>query len=164
MMRVQTPLVISHPERQTSVQRTLFGILTFLIWAVWFYLWLPLVTGVLWLLGIRWGYIQMFLGKRGVNLRGILFLILTAIAMVLYWSSFNRIRYAKLDRRRRVDAVSKAAIGRDFGVTDAAMLGRLRQGRRLDLYFDDVGRLLRVEDGEGDVLQGAGATYGRHAS
>ena len=68
MIRAHSPLIISHPERQSRTQHALFSTLTVSIWALWIYLWLPLITSILWIVGIRWAYIQVFKGTRGVSL------------------------------------------------------------------------------------------------
>lgn len=148
-MRAHLPLIISHPERQSRAQRAIFGALTLTVWALWFYLWLPLITAVLWVIGIRWAYIQVFKGVRGVSLWVILWILLSTIAVVAYWSSYNNIRYAKNTQRRSAQAVSKSVIGEKFGITRGSLSLLLRR-RRLNLYFNDSEQLVHI-----DVLKDA---------
>jgi biofilm PGA synthesis protein PgaD len=143
-MRAQSPFIISRPERQSGPQQAIFGALTVTIWALWLYLWLPLLTAILWMVGIHWAYIQVFKGARGVSLWVILWIMLATIIIVGYWSSYNNIRYAKKTQRRSAQAVSKSVIGEKFGITRAALSLLLRQ-RRLNLYFNDSEQLIHVD-------------------
>src|SRR5450432_4359421 len=113
-MAAQSPLIISHPERQSGAQRTIFGVLTVTVWALWFYLWLPLITAILWMVGIRWAYIQVFRGARGVSLGVVLWIMLSVIVIVAYWSTYNNMRYASKIQRRRAQPLYKAAIQKKF--------------------------------------------------
>jgi biofilm PGA synthesis protein PgaD len=144
MMRINSPLIISHPERQSDTQHALFGALTVSIWVLWIYLWLPLITGILWIVGIRWAYVQVFKGSRGVSLWVIVWILGAVIVAVAYWSSYNNIRYAGRTQRRHAKAVSKTMIGQKFGVTGDALY-RLMHERRLNLYFNDREELIRVD-------------------
>jgi len=143
--RAQSPLIIYHPERQSGAQRTIFGALTFTIWLIWFYLWLPLITAVLWAIGVRTAYIQVFAGARGVGLESVGIVSLTASAIVCYWANYNRIRYSESTRRRRAGTVSKAVIGEKFGISNPATMSLLLNQRRLNLHFDESGQLTGVE-------------------
>jgi biofilm PGA synthesis protein PgaD len=143
-MRAQSPLIISLPERQSSPQHAIFGALTLTIWVLWVYLWLPLITAILWMVGIRWAYIQIFQGTRGVSLWVILWILLSAIIVVASWSNYNNIRYAKKTQRRRAQAVYKTAIREKFGITSPTLALLLRE-RRLNLYFSDSEQLIHVD-------------------
>ena len=151
MIQAHSPIIISRPERQSESQRVIFGALTVIVWALWLYLWLPLITSILWIVGIRWGYIQVFKGIRGVSLWIIPWVLLSVIVIVASWSMYNDLRYASKTQRRRAQPLSKTAIGTRFGIT-GPMLSLLLHERRLSLYFDDAGQLIRV-----DALEGAPA-------
>jgi poly-beta-1,6-N-acetyl-D-glucosamine biosynthesis protein PgaD len=144
MIPAHSPLIISHPERQSGTQHALFGALTVSIWALWIYLWLPLITGILWIVGIRWAYIQVFRGTRGVSLWVIVWILGAVIVTVAYWSSYNNLRYAGRTQRLHAKAVSKIMIGRKFGITED-VLYTLMHGRSLNLHFNDREELMRVD-------------------
>lgn len=151
MIRGHSPLIIFRPERQSNQQHALFGGLTVIIWVLWIYLWLPLITGILWVVGLRWAYFQVFRGARGVSLWVIVWILLAVIVAVAYWSTYNNIRYAGRTQRRRAKAVSKTAIGERFGVGGPTVSMLMRE-RRLNLHFNDREELIRV-----DALAGATA-------
>jgi poly-beta-1,6-N-acetyl-D-glucosamine biosynthesis protein PgaD len=144
MIRVNSRLIISRPERQSGTQHALFGALTVSIWVLWIYLWLPLITGILWIVGIRWAYLQVFKGSRGISLWIIVRILSAVIAVVAYWSIYNNIRYSRRTQRRHAKAVSKKMIGQKFGVT-GDVLTTLMHERRLNLYFNDREELIRVD-------------------
>jgi biofilm PGA synthesis protein PgaD len=144
MIRAHSPFIISYPEHQSGSQRVIFGALTVIIWALWLSLWQPLITAMLWIVGVRWGYIQVFNGARGVSLWLILWGLLLVTVVVVAWSTFNNLRYASKTQRRKTQSVSKTAIRERFGITDP-MLFLLLHERRLSLYFDDSGQLIRVD-------------------
>jgi biofilm PGA synthesis protein PgaD len=142
-MRALSPFIISHPERQSGAQHTMFSALTLSVWVLWLYLWLPLITTILWMVGIRWAYIQVFRGSRGVSLWIILWILIAAAVILGCWSSYNHFRYAKKTQRRQVEALAKSSIGMSFGISSATLSVLLRE-RRLNLYFDDAEQLVRV--------------------
>jgi biofilm PGA synthesis protein PgaD len=142
-MRALSPFIICHPERQSGVQHTMFSALTLSVWAVWLYLWLPLITTILWMVGIRWAYIQVFRGSRGVSLWVILWILIATSVILGSWSSYNHFRFARKAQRRQVQALAKSAIGKSFGISSATLSVLLRE-RRLNLYFDDAEQLIRV--------------------
>jgi len=45
--------VIYKPRSQPALQRGFFSVVTFAFWMAYAYLWLPLLTLFLWLLGVR---------------------------------------------------------------------------------------------------------------
>jgi biofilm PGA synthesis protein PgaD len=157
MMRAQSPLIISRPERQSGAQHALFGALTVSIWALWIYLWLPLITGILWTVGIRSAYTQIFKGSRGISLWVIVWILGAVIVTVAYWSGYNNIRYGGRTQRRQAKAVSKTMIGRKFGVT-ADALYTLMHGRSLNLHFNDREELMGVDALAGAAAQGFPST------
>jgi biofilm PGA synthesis protein PgaD len=142
-MRALSPFIISHPERQSGVQHTMFSALTLSVWVLWLYLWLPLITTILWMVGIRWAYIQVFKGSRGISLWVIVWILMATSVILGCWSSYNHIRYAKKTQRRRVQTLAKSSIGISFGISSSTLSVLLRE-RRLNLYFDDAEQLVRV--------------------
>lgn len=145
-MSTSSPFIISHPENQRRAQRAAFRVLTMAVWLLWCYLWLPLITAFLWMIGIHTAYLLVFRGARGIGLQGIAGIILACIALVLSWSSYNRLRYAKHTRRNRLRVVSKVEVGKVFGILDPGILFLLIKQPRLNLHFDDCGHLLLVEE------------------
>ena len=55
---LKSPL-IERPDLQSPQQRTLYGALTLAFWALWFYLWLPVLALLAWALGFQQAYKYM---------------------------------------------------------------------------------------------------------
>jgi biofilm PGA synthesis protein PgaD len=143
-MRAERP-IISRPEAQSIIQRLTSGTLTILAWAVWIYLCFPLITVGAWLLGVHFTYGQL---TAGPPINTVLFVILIAFLcsiIVASWASYNYIRFGKRSRRMSQKPISHSAIGKAFGVHDPETLSLLSQERRMNLYFDQTGLLIRVE-------------------
>lgn len=94
--------VISLPGLQHRVKRTLYGVVTLLAWVVYAYLWLPLITLLLWVVGVRLSYIELYLQQQRLDaaLLVTLPLLLLACATVLIgWAEYNRFRFRGHERR-----------------------------------------------------------------
>ena len=137
--------IIYRPNLQKRLQRTVFGAITFALWVLWIYLWLPLITALLWFIGVRVAYVEIFRGARGISLTNLVWVILVALAVMTYWSSYNLIRYGKRSRRSRAEVVSKTSVAKTFGVHDPNTVALLTERRSLELRFSETGQLLSVE-------------------
>lgn len=143
-MRAEGP-IISHPEWQSKTQRLTSGTLTIIAWAIWIYLWLPIMTACLWIAGIHLTFVQLL---RRPTLNSLLFvslIVLLCSIVVAAWASYNYIRFARKSRRLKAETIHYEAIGEAFAVHDSETLCSLLQERRMNLYFDNVGALIRVE-------------------
>lgn len=128
----RTPPLIERPELQGIGRSALFASLTGLAWGVWAYLWLPVITLVAWLMGIRLfrGQVALvdpepyvvFLGWWGVTIAGVLVLL-------LMWAVYNILRYSgDRNRRRSTPALALEDVADGFGV-DPELVRRLRACR-----------------------------------
>jgi biofilm PGA synthesis protein PgaD len=143
-MLPETP-IISHPEGMSLKQHITSGTIASVAWAIWLFLWLPVLTGIFWLIGLHVTYKSIILAPNKSSLLLILVLVLVCNIVVSAWSSYNYVRFFKKSRRRVANAVTHEEVGRFFGVTDAATLKLLANERRLNLYFNDAGGLVRAE-------------------
>jgi biofilm PGA synthesis protein PgaD len=137
-----TPPIIHHPERQGRRRRTVFTVLTATAWALYFYLWLPLITLLAWVLGVRSSYGELYLKQHAVD--PFLLLALPVIALVcaivlLAWAEYNRARFGGEERRKAVDPVDADAVALALGA-DAATAASLRGGRSMTLALDEHAR------------------------
>lgn len=96
------PRIISKPSAQPTLHRSFFGIITAAFWALYLYLWLPLLTLVLWLFGIRTTIFELYLREHQIDPFLILALPLIAIAatiLLILWAEYNRWRFKDKERR-----------------------------------------------------------------
>ncbi len=119
------------------------GILRTVFWVLWFYLWIPLMTAILWLFGIREVYTKVFKGARGANLEVFPWLIIGSVCLVMVWSGYNRVRYGGKTRRLHAEGVSQKAKTDAFGVTNPVFIEHLHQ-RKMEIQFDEHGQITHV--------------------
>lgn len=134
---------IDAPEALTRRQRTVFAVITALMWAAYGYLWLPLLSLFLWGFGIELAYDAMISAGGASALRAALMwyalMLVAVIVTVAIWSQVNKWRFTNRNRRAAHPKVGDAAMAAYFGVTTAD-LERLRATQRIELDIDRDGR------------------------
>jgi biofilm PGA synthesis protein PgaD len=134
---------IDAPEALTRRQRTLFAVITALMWGAYAYLWLPLLSLFLWGFGIELAYDAMIRAGGAGALRTALFwyavMLVDVIVTVAIWSQLNKWRFANRNRRTAHPKVADAAMAGYFGITTDE-LARLRAAHRIELDIDVHGR------------------------
>jgi len=143
-MRAEAP-IISRPEKQSRLQKLVSLVITILAWLLWAYLWLPTLSVISAVFGMPINQILVVRRPDETSLLLIFLIMLVCNVAVSAWSSYNYVRFAKRSRRRRPNSAPHEEVGKFFGVSDPATLLLLSQGRRLSLYFDDAGRLVKVD-------------------
>ena len=137
-------IVIQRPERQHPAHRFLFTTATLMAWMAWISLWLPLATLAAWGMGVRLGYVEMVVrehGHGGEDLGKLLLLAAMCALVMLAWSSYNYLRFAHLDRRRRSRAVDRRAIAAALGIQQDTAAW-MQRAPRMVLEFPDGGEVI----------------------
>lgn len=135
-------LLINKPKLQRPVQRTLFGLITLLAWMAWVSLWLPLITLVVWLLGFRTGYIEVFTGSHERAWHALLqiaALVSLCAVVTASWATYNWWRFRRIARRsnsRRV--VPLPAMAKALKISQNSAV-HLRESTRITLIFNADG-------------------------
>lgn len=132
--------LIQKPGAQHPLPRTLWGVVTGAFWMAYLYLWLPVLTLVLWLLGIRTFTSELYLRTHEVDPFLMLALPATAaavVALLLVWAEYNRWRFAGRDaeRRNRLADVSLDEVAQGLGAS-AEVAQALNAGRVSVLHMD----------------------------
>lgn len=138
--------IIHMPQRQAPAQRTLYRVATLLVWILYAWLWLPLATLVLWVLGVRVAVIELYLAQQRVDADLLLWLplLLLGCATVLVgWAEYNRRRFAGRDRRQGRQDVPAAEVAQAMGA-DGALATELAGARSVVLVMDGEGRPLAL--------------------
>ncbi len=131
--------IIHRPQLQPFAQRTLWRMVTVLMWALYLYLLAPLLTLVMWLLGFRIASQQLQEREYGVDPFVLLSLPLMALACALLligWAEYNRRRFSGPDRRRHHDRIARSEVALALGASQEVMR-QLDQGRITVLHMDD---------------------------
>lgn len=143
---------IDAPHLLTRKHRARDTLLTALMWALYFYLWLPALSLVAWLLGIEFAYDVMVRAGGAQSLARELSwygLILVIIFFVITaWSVSQHMRFAGKNRRAATARINDDALRQASGLTEESF-SRLRDHRCLIVSFDDSGVVQSVNDKSG---------------
>ena len=110
--------IIHKPRSQPALQRGFFSIVTLFFWVAYAYLWLPLVTLALWLLGVRTAVFELYLREHQVEpflLVSLPLLALASAVLLIAWAEYNRYRFRAKDRRSAHADVGRGDIAIAFG-------------------------------------------------
>ena len=55
-----SPFIYAPKTRASTATRTLHGVLTLAAWALYAYLWLPVLTVLAWVMGVRTSYVELY--------------------------------------------------------------------------------------------------------
>ncbi|HEY4582701.1 MAG TPA: poly-beta-1,6-N-acetyl-D-glucosamine biosynthesis protein PgaD [Lysobacter sp.] len=102
------PYIYAPRNRASAATRTLHGVLTLAAWALYAYLWLPVLTVIAWVLGVRTSYIELYV--RNNRFDNSIFLVILALALaatvlLVGWAEYNRRKFGGPDRRSAPDNV-----------------------------------------------------------
>jgi biofilm PGA synthesis protein PgaD len=145
--RPRRPLIIERPDLQSPSQRVVSTALTLFFWAIWVYLWLPLIGLLGWVFGVDRFYTEMIRleGYRGViDLVAFFGLVVTGIVGVLFaWALYNLARFRGRERRRAAAPLTLADFGMAAGVAPG-VLSTWQHARMLRVGHGDDGRIVEV--------------------
>ena len=113
--------LIHKPRKQPRLQRTAWGFVTLGFWMVYLYMLTPLLTLVLWLLGIRTTLLELYTREHQVET--FLLFSLPIIAgvctlMLISWAEYNRFRFSRGDRRAQRADVGQHEMAVALGASD----------------------------------------------
>jgi len=139
------PLIIDKPELQSPQKKIFFSMLTFIFWVIWFYIWLPLVSLIAWLLGIDFFYEHMIIlgGIDGliseISWYGTI-ITLSALTLVA-WSVYNMMRFRNKNRRSSLKQISLEDQS-DYFKLETEALKTCQQEKRVVISVDEEDRLI----------------------
>lgn len=142
-----TDAVIRQPEAARPMRRRLFGTITFLAWSAYLYLWLPLITLIAWLLGLRTAFTEWMVHRDQLALRGLVLAGMTSMALagaLVLWAEYNRRRFTGVERRHRAPDVTAPDVASALGA-DRVAIAALQSGRVLRVHCRPDGSPERVD-------------------
>jgi poly-beta-1,6-N-acetyl-D-glucosamine biosynthesis protein PgaD len=127
--------------------RTRDTVLTFLMWGIYVYLWVPLITLGAWLVGFERFYeIMITYGGFDVVLELLdwyAVIIITIAACVVSWSAINYGRFHNRERRYAAPVTNTSEISEFFGIARTEV-DRIRTSRRLQIDLDEFGGIANI--------------------
>jgi biofilm PGA synthesis protein PgaD len=145
---MKQPLIIESPDLQTLRQRYTYAALTLFFWIFWFYLWIPVISLIAWLLGIETFYDQMVVQAGLEAFSELLDLYITVImalgVTLIGWALYNQIRFRGKERRTLQPNVSKNEVAQFFEL-DPILTTRLQQAKYIELGHNEQGQLVTIK-------------------
>lgn len=154
MAEIEQNIHINAPQLLSRRRRVGDALVTGFMWAVYSYLWAPLISLFAWLLGFEFAY-DVIVRAGGIHsLKEILaiysMLVACIFVVVAAWSFTNRLRYSgHHDRRKGAEPVSDAEIAAHFDIDD----DQLRVMRVSQVVTIDLSEFGEIESVEADDLQ-----------
>lgn len=143
------PPIIDHTPTRGPGKRLAAGALTAAAWSVYAWLWVPLMTAIAWIIGMRTAYVRLYLNDNEIDTFLLLALPVIALlcaALLIGWAEYNRVRFSGVERRQRRDDVDDDTVRIALGAS-AALASKLRDGRIVRLALDDDARPVAATDG-----------------
>jgi biofilm PGA synthesis protein PgaD len=140
--------IIDKPRWQSTSQRAVFRSATVVCWALWIYLWLPLLAVMGWLLGIRMAYRELVM-KHGYvecfdRLPLYAFIVACLGGSLLIWAYYNYFRFRGVERRKERPCVTVEETSARLRIAPEE-LHRWIRAPRLMIHHSADGRVLRAD-------------------
>lgn len=132
--------LIDNSDRLPRSHRVFWGGVTGVFWLLYLYLWLPLITLAMWLLGVNNTLVELYIPEGRIDPYLVVALPLIALvcAVVLStWAEYNRQRFKGTDRRKSVESVDIETLALGLGVS-SAVAAAMRAGKHMTLTMSDA--------------------------
>ena len=146
---MRNTLIIERPELQSMTQRYGWKSVTFFFWMFYIYLWVPLITLVVWLVGVKLFHINMieFSGYEVlVDKLGLYSAIILIISIILIgWAEVNRMRFKNKLRRLDNNELSVGEVAKKYNL-EVSHLTLLRQKKSVKVDFSNKGAISEISE------------------
>lgn len=144
--RIRLPKIIYRPDLQSVRRRHVYAGISLVAWLIWLYLFVPLLTLVVWAFGVH--RFDEYLLKSPANSAHVFLIygviIVAAGVAFLLWATYNLLRFRDKDRRAAPDAVTASETAAYFGLR-ADQLDALRTLQVVRVHHDETGAISRVD-------------------
>ena len=141
-MSTLSPYIIHSPQKKASrTTHTFYNTITFMAWLAYAYLWLPIVTLVAWVLGVKAAYVEIYVRDHALDptlLVTLPLLLLLCSALLIGWAELNRYRFQDKDRRGALEPATAADIAQCLRATPE-LAASLANAKSVVLTLDDSG-------------------------
>lgn len=141
------PLIIDRPDLQNFYARSGWGALTFIFWAIYIYLWMPLITLFAWWIGIKLfhtHFIELHGGAGLLDKLGLygLVILLLSTALIM-WAYIEQLRFKGKRRRQVGNAVTIEQVAHKYQINEQK-LARIRHKKVLEVHFSNQGEISKI--------------------
>ena len=144
---MSNPLIIDKPHLQSNYVRYGWGMVTFMFWTVYMYLWMPLITLFAWWIGVKL-FNKHFIELQGAS--GLLeklnlyaFIILLISATLIMWAYVEQVRFKGKHRRQTRSAVTVQQVAAHHQM-NAHELASLMKKKLLEVHFSKQGEITKI--------------------
>ena len=143
MANLPEQMYFTAPEELSQRERARDTLITAVLWAVYLYLWVPLVSLLAWAMGFEFAYDVMVRAGGARDLLPILLEYLVVVSIIFsaftIWSVSNRLRFRELNRRSRRAPVKDEALSEYFQIP-ISQIAAMRSRQVIHVSIDDDGR------------------------
>lgn len=148
------PKIIDRPELKSGFRHFLEGSITVMLWALWLYWILPVLTLLLWFFGLRFFFLKVFsknilselfeIIKNG----GAVILIILTVTIIWIYYNYNFIFKRKGERRKRISVCPDETIAKFFDV-EPQLLEKAKKNKRVTVELKDNKFIINASAGPG---------------
>ncbi|GAB3538593.1 hypothetical protein GCM10027343_04720 [Noviherbaspirillum agri] len=142
------PLIIDEPSLVPMVSRLGWGAITTAFWAIWFYLWLPLITLAAWSFGLYQAHAQFHWDQQVAELKrllGVYSIVVAALgSILLLWALSEYLRFHNKHRRSSAEPVSPKELSQQCGLS-ALDIAAWQKLQCVIAYHDDNGGFIGAD-------------------
>jgi biofilm PGA synthesis protein PgaD len=140
-------LIIDKPHLQNHYARYWWGMVTFIFWAVYVYLWMPLITLFAWWIGVKLFHIN-FIQQDGAaalldNLALYALIILLISTTLILWAYIEQLRFKGKHRRQTGNTVTVQQVADKYKINEHK-LARIRKKKVLEVHFSNQGEISSI--------------------
>jgi len=142
-------LIIENPSRQGRVRRLVQGVMTLMLWLLWFYLLLPVFKPVLALAGVDLSTIGVVAREVNFEIFSLgLLLVGTVVLGFWLWARYNTLLYRfRTGGQNQCGSVGRNELADSFGICPLALTD-WHGSEQLLIRLTDKGGICSVEAGE----------------
>ena len=140
--------LIHNSDKLPKSHRVFWGGVTGVFWLLYLYLWLPLITLAMWLLGVNNTLVELYIPEGRVDaylLVSLPLIALVCVTVLSVWAEYNRQRFQGVDRRASVESVGLEMLARSLGAASEVAVA-MRAGKQMTLTMSDEATPMAVRE------------------
>jgi biofilm PGA synthesis protein PgaD len=148
--RLSQSSLIDNSDTLSRSHRVFWGGITGVFWLLYLYLWLPLITLVMWLLGVNNALVEVYMPEGRVDAYLLVTLPLIALvcaAVLTVWAEYNLQRFKGMERRVGSEKIGIEMIAHTLGAS-SEVAAAMRGGKRMTLTMSDTATPVAVREHE----------------
>ena len=140
--------LIDNSDTLSRSHHVFWGGVTGVFWLLYLYLWLPLITLVMWLLGVNNALVELYIPEGRVDVYLLVTLPVIALvcaAVLTVWAEYNLQRFKGMERRVGSEQIGIEMIAHTLGAS-GEVAAAMRDGKRMTLTMSDEATPVAVRE------------------